>query len=130
MGTLRDQILTKDDLPKRSVMVPEWGVTVVVRTMTGRERDRFEEETLVKKGRTKEASLADIRARLVQVCACDSDGKQIFEPGDVAALTQKSAKALDRIFAVAKDLSGFSDEDIEDLAKNSLPAQNAGSGLS
>ena len=42
---LRESIIAANDLKRESVEVPEWGVTVYVRTMTGEERDQYEEET-------------------------------------------------------------------------------------
>ena len=46
MGTLltKDEILRADDLRLERVEVPEWGGEVVLRTMTGTERDAFEAE--------------------------------------------------------------------------------------
>ena len=39
----KDQILKSDDLPSEEVSVPEWGGSVMVRSMTGYERDQFEQ---------------------------------------------------------------------------------------
>ena len=39
---LRDDILQIDDLPTESVEVPEWGMTLFVRSMNGCERDQYE----------------------------------------------------------------------------------------
>ena len=51
----------------------------------------------------------------------------LMDLGDISVLGQKSAAALQRVFNVAQRLSGFSDEDLEELAKNSSDAQSDGS---
>ncbi len=47
------------------------------------------------------------------------DGQPLFNKGDVFALGEKSAGALDRVFSVASRLSGIGEADIEDLGKPS-----------
>ena len=40
--SLRDRILSADDRKKEAVFVPQWGLSVFVRTLTGAERDDWE----------------------------------------------------------------------------------------
>ena len=132
----REEILSADDLPMELVEVPEWKGAVWVRTLGGTERDHFEATLLPKTGkrgqRTQSQSDAvqNIRARLFALVVCNDAGEPMFTPKDVMALGRKSAKALDRVFEVAQRLSGFSEEDLEDLAKNSesLPGDCSPSG--
>ena len=43
MGVLtREQILKADDMTTERVPVPEWGGEVLVKSLTGRQRDEFE----------------------------------------------------------------------------------------
>ncbi len=110
----KKDILTADDLPFEDVKVPEWGGTVRVRTMTGTERDAFEGETYTGKG----ANTVNMRARICARCIIGDDGQRLFEDRDMAELGAKSAASLDRVFAVAQRLNGFSDADVEVLEKN------------
>jgi len=124
----RSDILGAADLPREFVRTPEWAggdpeAGVYVRTITGAERDEFEQGTLERRGRNIEVNLANIRAKLVAVCAADETGKQIFTEEDVAALGRKSAAPLDRLFSAAQRLSGFNQADIDELAKNSPNGQ-------
>lgn len=113
MGILnRDSILKADDLPREEVQVPEWGGSVLVRTMSGSERDRFEANHLKNPDR-------DVRARLAVATVCDEAGKPLFSEADVATLGTKSAAALDRILPVAMKLNGIGKRDIEELEGNS-----------
>ena len=43
---IRSQILQAEDLPSEPVEIPEWGVSVFVRSMSGRDRDLFESQMM------------------------------------------------------------------------------------
>lgn len=128
--SLRDEIKTTEDHKRERVEVPEWGKTLFVRSLSGEERDAFEEGSLVQKGKKREVALRNIRARLVVMATVDGEGNSVFAPGDELWLGKKSAAALDRLFSVAQKLAGISDDDIEELVKNSDPGQSGVSGLS
>lgn len=115
---LRAHILGANDLPTEKIYIPEWDATVYVRTISGTERDSFEAGSLIKRGKSRDVNLANLRARLVQLCAVDETGVQIFTPDDVNSLGAKSARALDKLFAVAQRINGFTEQDIEELTKN------------
>ena len=108
----RESILQSDDLPKELVEVPEWSGDVYVRTLTGTERDAFEQSMVQKKNKP---NLANVRARFAVLTICDEKGDRLFTDGDAVELGSKSAAALDRVFAVAQRLNGFSDSDSEEL---------------
>jgi hypothetical protein len=112
----RDDVLKADDLTTEEVDVPEWGGTVLVRGMTGRERDEFEASAMDQ--RSGRMNLANTRAKIVLRCVVDDDGKRLFDNADLDVLGAKSAAALDRVFAVASRLSGLGERDVEELAAN------------
>ena len=114
----REAILKANDIEKREVYIPEWGGSVYVRGMTGRERDQFEASIIRQRGRNTEINMKNARAKLVVMCTVDQEGNRLFTDADVAPLADKSAKALDRIFAVAQELSGITREDMEELTEN------------
>ena len=124
----KEEILNAQDLPREEVKVPEWGGSVFVLTLTGAQRDAFEQSIMEKKGsKTREANLRNIRAKLASMAICDEAGKRMFSDAEAEALGAKSAKALDRIFEAAQRLNGLSNEDVEDLAKNSEGAPSGAS---
>jgi hypothetical protein len=108
----RDLILTQTDLPHRDLLVPEWGGTVRVRTMSGAQRDRFEADHLREPN-------SNLRARLAAATICDERGEPIFTPADAEALGRTSAAALDRVFAAALELNKLRKEDVDALEGNS-----------
>lgn len=118
MKTLtRDAILSAADLNKELVDVPEWGGSVYVRALSGAERDRFEASIVEQRGKSSRANLANIRAKLAALTVCDEQGEKLFTGADVSALGEKSAAALNRIFDVARRLSGLGEDDVKELAE-------------
>ena len=122
---IRSQILQAEDLPSESVEIPEWGVSVFVRSMSGRDRDLFESQMMELSENGKR--MDNFRSRLTVFCCVDEDGKRIFKDGDIAELGKKSGKALDRVFEVASRLNKMTEESIEAEKKPSLKAVDAGS---
>ncbi len=116
----RDEILSASDLSLEEVEVPEWGGSVLVRTMTGAERDRMETEFLAEK-------TVNVRARLAAVVLCDDAGRRLFSDADIVLLGAKSGAALDRVFAVATRLNGMTKRDVDELEKNSEASHSDGS---
>jgi hypothetical protein len=118
MRLSRDDVLKAEDITAEEVDVPEWGGSVLVRGLTGRERDEFEVSMTVRHGGQMVQDFANLRARLVARCIVDEDGQRLFTDSDVAALGEKSAAAIDRVFTVASQLSGLGEKDVEELTAN------------
>jgi hypothetical protein len=117
VSILRDQILSAQDIPSEKVEVPEWGVTVEVRGMTGAERTRIMDLAMDEGG---ELKLQLVYPEIVIATAFDPEaGQQIFQPSDRDALLSKSANALDRLALVGMRLSGFTQEDADKAGKGS-----------
>lgn len=131
-------LLTREDILDRSVLkterveVPEWGGIVIIRELTGNERDEWESELV--EGRGDEIviaeSMAGARARLASLAIVDEDGERLFTVEDVESLGRLSGAALGRVFDVASRLSGLTADDIEELSKNLPGTGIEGSGSS
>lgn len=120
----RAHILSAIDLQIEAVPVPEWGGAVYVRNLNGRDRDRFEGSRIrIKQDRTIEMIHDNTRATLLSLTLCDAEGALLFTEEDVAALGQKNAGVLDRLFDVAQRLSSLRPQDVEAKEKNSVAAQ-------
>lgn len=120
----RDQILQANDRPTKIVAVPEWGGDVIVRGLTGAQRDKFEQDSVERKGDKIETNLINMRARLVALCVVDENNQRLFQDSDVKELGRKSAAALERVFDVARELSGLKTQDVAELAENLDDGQN------
>lgn len=116
----RDAILSADDLPSEIVSVPEWGGNVRIRTMTGSERDTFEASLIGSGGKDTSKNLRDLRARFASLVIIGDDKERLFNEKDIKALGRKSASALDRVLSAGQRLNGLSNNDVEELAGNSM----------
>jgi hypothetical protein len=124
----RDQILTVPDIVTEEVNIPQWGGSVRVRSM--QQRGRFEFTHMDRKGNNYAEAVTMMRARLVALAVVDHEGKRLFSDADVDTLNQKNPAAIETIFKVAMRLSGFTREDVDELAKNSESVQSEGSSSS
>jgi hypothetical protein len=128
-------ILKAVDIETREVSVPEWGGSVLVRGLSGTERDAYEASQMIERPAVDKdgkrirgqmemhRSILNIRAKLVVRALVDADGKRLFKDEDAAALGKKAGAVLDRLFDVAAELSGLTAEDVDALANFSGPAQ-------
>lgn len=120
----KDDILKADDLPVEDVDVPEWGGVVRVRGLTGKERDRFEFKMAAAR---KDPASAQVRAEVVGRCIVDENGDRLFTDRELDRLGDKSGEALDRVFEKVRELSGMSDDAIEEATEDFGPALDGGS---
>ena len=125
--SIRDKILAADDVRTEDVEVPEWGLTLRLRGMTGSERDQFEQSLMVERGGRRIMDTANIRAKAVAKCAVDEDGQRVFSDADANELGGKSAAVLERLYDVAARLSGLREEDV---AAREVDFPMSGSGSS
>jgi hypothetical protein len=131
----RQDILDAEDRVTEWVDVPEWGGRVLVRSLEGLERDRYE-GAMARWGRNEKGNLAfeglttdNLRARLASMTMIDEEtGANLFTEKDVLILGHKSAAALDRVFSVAQRLSGLTDADVEALKEQLGEGPSDGSG--
>ena len=134
MGNLlnRESLLKKEELQIEKVEF-ENGDYVFVRQMTGKQRDVFE-QSLIHKGKDKkgnttyEQNTDNFRAKLAVITICDDNGVTILQPGDYELFSNSiSAKHLEMIINKAQEINKISDEDKEDLLKNSevAPSDNS-----
>jgi hypothetical protein len=117
-------ILAASDLATETVEVPEWGGAVIIRGMTGTQRDAYENSLMVKEGDGKyRVDTENMRVKLVLYCAVDEAGNQLFDATELAALAGKSAAVIERLFNAAQTLNGLNKGAVDDAAKNSVSGQ-------
>lgn len=126
---LRQRILdTPDQPPIEELYLDEWGFKVYVRGMTSAQRDKWEgSQVSVGKGGSVEYNADNLRASLVARCLCTPQGDPVMKQDDVGRLGQKSATAIDKIYEVAKRLSGISQKDVAAL-EGKLGKDTSGDG--
>ena len=114
----RDDILGADDLSTRRVACPEWGGTVIVREMTGTQREAFEQAVVSTNGDDTSANTTNLRAWLASFTMVDEAGELLFSADDVRALGDKSATALIRVCNEAQNLNGIGADEVEELVED------------
>lgn len=116
----KDDILEADDTEDlEEVEVPEWGGSVFVGEMTAAERDRLEDDTysIDEKGQMAGLSMVGYRARVLALTLRDEDGEALFDYEDWRQIADKAARPVDKVFEVAAEKNGLSEEDIENTVK-------------
>ena len=123
----RDQILGVKDIKTETVEVPEWGGSVLVRSLGAVELDELEQMNQEAQGKDERVNLRGVRARLAMLSVVDESGRRVFTQADIEALNRKSGRAVNRIVTKAQELSGVTDKDVKDMAGNSEPGPGADS---
>jgi len=131
MGELLNssKLLEREELQIQKVEF-ENGDFIFVRQMTGHERDTFE-NSLLKKNRDGKGNIVsieqntdDFRAKLAVVTICDDKGNLLLKPTDYPQLSKNmSAKRLEKIINVAQKINAITEEDKENIIKNSEVGQ-------
>ena len=125
----KQAVLQAQDVVKEQIEVPEWGGSVLVRSITAAERGQIEAAAArFKENKGKDDSFArNFTVKFAAMSMCDEKGERLFKDEDLAALAQKNSAVIARIAEAAQRLSGFTSADVEELEKNSGQAQPAGS---
>ena len=122
MGILtKEQILVATDTSIETIEVPEWGGSVQMRTLTGKERDAF--ETAIQRrtkiiGKNTRIDLTELKVTLLALTIVDETGNLLFSQEDLEALNSKSAKVINDLFEVAQRMNGLGDDAVEELQGN------------
>lgn len=115
--SLRDQILSLNDIPRELVFIKEWNLEIEVRGMTGAQRTRILDLAMDDKSGI---NLQLVYPEIVISTSFDpSTGELIFSPEDRDALLSKSANALDKLAQAGMRLSGFTQQASDELGKDS-----------
>lgn len=136
--SLRDAINTAaaTGLKFEDVDVPEWGVKVRVREITGTDRDAYEAKAIALRnaGQDVELRLANFRSRLVVLCLFDPESdERIYDDASIAdgsavrELGASGATVIQRLFKVAQRLSGMDSDALGRAEGNSESGPSDGS---
>ena len=117
----REQIDKAPDIITEAHSVEEWvaGGEVLLKVMSGDERDEWENELYQINGKDVKINRKQARARLLARIIVDPSGKPLYGDKEISALGKKSSVVLDRLWTAARKLNRLDAKDIEELAKNS-----------
>jgi len=121
MSLSKSKILAAKDIKlSDAVAVPEWGGDVYIRTISGTERDKFEEAY-------SEQKMKAFRVRFLVMTLADESGERLFGDADMDALGDKSSVVINRLFDKAWQHNAFTDSAVETLGNGSPTAQSGDS---
>ena len=116
MGIGRDVLLRP---VKRTFHEVETSRGVVrLRSVTERERAKFEADTLDKSGKGTKRGLVSMKPRLIILCAVDDQGDPILNQGDIDSLLDMDSQTINQLADVCQQLVGITESDVEDMEKN------------
>lgn len=119
-GLSKAAILAAKDARIERFEVKEWGGDVFLRTLSGTERDAFEDSFLEEKRKA-------VRERFLVLTLCDEGGNRLFTDEEIAELGRKNSTILNRIFDKAWSLNAFRAEDVDAMGKDSSSGQSGSS---
>lgn len=107
--SLRDQIAAAQDLDAETVDVPEWGVTLMLRTPTLAERAAMVRRFVNEDGSSRTSDLSEMYpALLIATCVDPETGAPLFTEADADLIRSKSGTVVDRIALIALRIAGMS----------------------
>lgn len=109
--SLKEKIFAAQDITKESLEVPEWGVTVEIRSMTAVERANLTETTTTD-GKVK---IAELYAAVVIASVYDpTTGLPLFTNQDREAILSKNGAVIERLAQKAMGTSGMTEKAVEE----------------
>jgi hypothetical protein len=120
MALNKAAILAAGDTKVTKEHVPEWGGDVYIKTISGSERDRFEDGY-------NEQKMRNFRTRFLVLSICDEKGDRLFTDAEVEELSKKSSLVINRLFEKAWALNAFTNEAIDELGNDSTVVPSDGS---
>lgn len=117
MALSKEAIFAAKDTEVHEIEVPEWGGTILLRSMTGAQRNNYE-HWAHQQSKADSPDYRGIRERLISCCAVDESGSPLFTEEDIAALAAKNSEVIDRLHEQCQKLCGMDADAVEDAAKN------------
>jgi hypothetical protein len=113
---LRAKIFEAKDIKTEIMNIPEWGVVIEVKALTGKTRAIVMTSSMGKNGKM---DFEKMYADMVIYSTYDNETKEkIFEDTDREALSEKSGGVLERIAGKVMQLSGLMPESVDKAEKN------------
>ena len=123
MSKMKQKIRAASDLARELVDVPEWDVTIEVRSMSARQRSLF--AATIENNQNE----SDVTQRLEKLwssvfltCLFDPETSEpLFEQDDMDWLfVEKSGVVIDRVANVCLEVSGLKEKAVDEAGKSSL----------
>ncbi len=129
MSKLSEKIRVVEDSSTEEYEIPEWDVTVEIRSITARSRARFVAEIANPDGTTNVNDPDRIEGMwwhvISQSCYDPETGELVFEEGDQEWLFERNARIINDLASVCMAASGLSETAVDEAGKGSLASPTA-----
>lgn len=112
-----DSLFEKLKLRRERVEIPEADDYVIVQELTGAQRDEYDASLWEQRKRSVKMKMDHATAKLVVLSCINEDGSRRFGDDEIVKVSNLPAGILKRIAKVAQELSGITDDEIEDLTE-------------
>jgi hypothetical protein len=126
MGQITKQAILSVGTKPKEVYIPEWGGSVMIRSLTLAEQAKLADLATKFEKATYLVRLKNVALCVVQWGTCDEQGNSLFVPEDVDAMLNQPASAFLRLQDQILKYSGLTEEARKELEKNLLNAQTDG----
>jgi hypothetical protein len=122
-----EQIKAAAKLIIESVDVPEWGGTLLVKMLSGKEKAAFYLAQSIARKANDDQPVDNYQARFCVAVLCDEQGNRLYQDDQADELGDlpSSGVIIERIYDKARKLNCMFTEAEEEQLKNSAPTQNA-----
>ncbi len=122
MSKLSEKIQAADDSSIEEYEIPEWDVTVEIRSITARARARFVAEIANPDGTTNVNDPQRIEGMwwhvISQTCYDPESGELVFEEGDQEWLFERNARIVNDLANACMAASGLSEAAVDEAGKD------------
>ncbi len=112
--SLRDKIFSSDDITKELVDVPEWGVSVEIRSMTALERAKLMEGATINGDKVNVGLMYALT--VIATCYDPESGLPIFTENDKEAILSKNGSVIERLATKAMGNSGLTEKAVDEAS--------------
>lgn len=108
------RILDSEDIQYKELEIPEWKGKVLLKTLSGTERNKIEQMAY----KFRKGEIMGYTAEIAVMACCGPDKKPLFTANDLPRLREKNGLALGRIFDAVNQQNNLIPEAIRDAEKN------------
>jgi hypothetical protein len=116
--SIKAKIRSAQDLDREVIAVPEWDVSIEVRSMTVRQRASFVAAS--QDTSDNGDKIENVYGQILVTCCLDpEDGSPVFNEDDLSWLmTEKSGAVIDRLVTSCLEVSGLKEKAIDEAGKS------------
>jgi len=118
----KQEILAKVKLPEVEIEVPEWGTTLKLKGMTGKQRLVLAKSVNPETDKEDAEAIVNIITKLISISVVDETGNPMFSEDEAKALVDGDLNTASKVVTEIYKLNGINQE--EEIKEDFLQIQN------